>query len=91
MLDTDTSPGAIRGLPREQLLKRRLPIRKLNAIVTFYLYPPGVRFRIKQHCVNKDFNKATLMGCLSLFVSLCCLALSCSNMWWAECLKCFAT
>lgn len=32
----------------------------------FLLLSPGVRSHIKQHCVNKDFNKATLMDCLSV-------------------------
>lgn len=41
----------------------------------FLLLSPRVSSHIKQHCVNKDFNKPTLMDCLSLSLPLPCLSL----------------
>lgn len=69
MLETDTPVGAVRGLPLGAAAQMEVANKKTECNHDFLLVSPGVRFRIKQHCVNKDFNKATLMDCLSLSLS----------------------
>lgn len=75
MLEPDTPLGAVRGLPLGAAAQMEIANKKTECNHDFLLVSPGVRFRIKQHCVNKDFNKATLMDCLSLSLSLPCLTL----------------
>lgn len=74
MLETDTPLGAVRGLPLGAAAQMEVANKKTECNRDFVLVSPRVRFHIKQHCVNKDFNKATLMDCLSL--SLPSLSLS---------------
>lgn len=70
MLKTDTPLGAVRGLPLGAAAEIEVANKKTQCNHDFLLVSPRVRFHIKRHCVNKDFNKATLMDCLSLSLSL---------------------
>lgn len=70
MLETDAPLGVVRGRPLGAAAQTEVANKEPTCNRDFLLVSPGVGFRIKQHCVNKDFNKATLMDCLSLSLSL---------------------
>lgn len=84
MLGTDAPLGAVRGRPLGAAAQTEAANKETNRSRDFLLVSPRVGFCVKQHCVNKDFNKATLMDCLSLSV--------CPSFpaWWAERLERFA-
>uniref|UniRef100_A0A8C9EGL1 FAM20 C-terminal domain-containing protein n=2 Tax=Phasianidae TaxID=9005 RepID=A0A8C9EGL1_PAVCR len=65
-LETDTPVGAVRGSPLGTAAQMEVANKKTECNHNFLLVSPRVGFCIKEHCVNKDFNKAVLMDCLSL-------------------------
>lgn len=89
MLETDTPVGAVRGLPLGAAAQMEVANKKTECNHDFLLVSPRVKSHIKQHCVNKDFNKAMLMDCLSF--SPCLPPLPISYICWIERLNRFAT
>lgn len=88
MLETDTPVGAVRGLPLGAAAQMEVANKKTECNHNFLLVSPRVGFCIKEHCVNKDFNKAVLMDCLSLSPGP--PPSPHSSVYWVECLNCFA-